>query len=183
LIERRQRAAAAFEKGIDCILKCQVIVDGKRTAWCAQHDEVTLAPAPARAFEPVSLSGHESVGLVRCLMRVEEPAPEIIDAVRSAVAWFNEVRIEGIRLERVDTPSGRDVAVKKDPEAPPLWARFYDIGTNRPIFTGRSAVVQYEYDQIERERRLGYAYYGTWPKKLLDKEYPAWAAKRGVSDE
>src|SRR5687767_13389270 len=26
--ERRQRAAAAFNKGVDCILKCQVVVDG-----------------------------------------------------------------------------------------------------------------------------------------------------------
>jgi PelA/Pel-15E family pectate lyase len=175
--ERRERARAAFEKGIDCILKCQVIVDGRRTAWCAQHDEVTLAPAPARAFEPVSLSGHESVGLVRCLMRVENPAPEIVDAVRSAVAWFERVKIEGIRLERINTPEGWDLAVKNDPQATPLWARFYEIGTNRPIFTGRSAVVHYRYDEIERERRTNYAYYGTWPEKLLSKDYPAWAAR------
>ena len=83
--ERRKRAAAAFDKGIDCILKCQVVVDGKRTAWCAQHDEKTFAPAPARTFEPVSFSGHESVGLVRCLMRVDNPSPEIIAAVQGAV--------------------------------------------------------------------------------------------------
>jgi PelA/Pel-15E family pectate lyase len=175
--DRRERARAAFDKGIDCILKCQVIVDGQRTAWCAQHDEKTLAPAPARAFEPVSLSGHESVDLVRCLMRVENPSAEIIDAVRSAIAWFNDVKIEGIRLQRVDTPAGWDLVVKNDPDAPPMWARFYEIGTNRPIFAGRSTVVHYRYDQIERERRTNYGYYGTWPEKLLSKEYPAWAAK------
>jgi PelA/Pel-15E family pectate lyase len=178
--KRRERARAAFDKGIDCILKCQVIVDGRRTAWCAQHDEKTLAPASARAFEPVSLSGDESVDLVRCLMRVENPPPEIIDAVNSAVAWFNEVKLEGIRLQRADTPAGWDLVVKNDPEAPPMWARFYEIGTNRPIFAGRSTVVHYRYDQIERERRTNYGYYGTWPEKLLSKEYPAWAAKWGV---
>jgi PelA/Pel-15E family pectate lyase len=180
--DRRQRARASFDKGIDCILKCQVIVGGRRTAWCAQHDEVTLAPASARAFEPVSLSGHESVDLVRCLMRVDNPSREIVEAVRSAVAWFEAVKIEGLRLVRIDTPAGWDLAVKKDSTAPPLWARFYEIGTNRPIFTGRSAVVHYRYDQIERERRTNYSYYGTWPAKLLSRDYPAWAAKRQVED-
>jgi PelA/Pel-15E family pectate lyase len=173
--ERRERAAAAFAKGIECILKCQVEVDGQRTAWCAQHDEVTFAPAPARAFEPVSLSGNESVGLVRCLMRIENPSPEIIAAVQGAVKWFNDVKLAGIRVVSVDTPEGRDRAVKEDARAEPIWARFYEIGTNRPIFAGRSKVVRYRYDQIERERRMGYAYYGDWPEELLSEEYPAWA--------
>jgi PelA/Pel-15E family pectate lyase len=180
--QRRQRAAAAFDKGIDCILKCQVVIDGKRTAWCAQHDEKTYAPAPARAFEPVSLSGHESVGLVRCLMRVENPSLEIIAAVEGAVKWFNDVKIDGIRVVRVDTSAGRDRAIQEDPDAPPIWARFYEIGTNRPIFTGRDSIVRYNYNEIERERRLGYAYYGDWPDDLLSEEYPAWAKKWRVEN-
>ncbi len=99
-------------------MKCQVVVDGRRTAWCAQHDEVTLAPAPARKFEPMSLSGHESVDLVRCLMGVDKPSPEIIAAVRAAVAWLESVKIEGIRVVEIDTPAGDDLAVKEDPTAP-----------------------------------------------------------------
>jgi PelA/Pel-15E family pectate lyase len=177
--DRRKRAAAAFTKGIDCILKCQVVVDGRRTAWCAQHDEKTYAPAPARTFEPVSLSGHESVGLVRCLMRVENPSPEIVAAVQSAVKWLKDVKIEGIRVVRTDTPEGRDRAVEEDSDAPPIWARFYEIGTNRPIFTGRDSIVRYNYGEIERERRLGYAYYGDWPKDLIEEDYPTWAKKWG----
>ena len=175
-------AAAAVEKGIDCILKCQVVVGGRRTAWCAQHDEVTLAPAPARAFEPVSLSGQESVDLVRCLMRVDSPSPKIIAAIRDAVAWFDEVKIAGVRVVRINTPEGWDLAVNEDLSARPISARFYEIGTNRPIFTGRSSVVRYRYDEIERERRTNYAYYGYWPEKLLNEEYPAWAAKWHVAD-
>lgn len=175
--QRRKRAAAALAKGIDCILKCQLVVDGRRTAWCAQHDEITLAPAAARAFEPISLSGHESVDLVRCLMRVENPSPEIIAAVRDAITWLESVKIEGIRVVKIDTPQGDDLIVKEDAAARPAWARFYEIGTNRPIFTGRNRIVRYRFDEIERERRTNYAYYGGWPQKLIDKEYPAWAAK------
>src|SRR5690606_6420730 len=52
--ERRQRAAAAVERGIECILRCQIRVDGRLTGWCQQHDRETLEPAAARSFELVS---------------------------------------------------------------------------------------------------------------------------------
>jgi PelA/Pel-15E family pectate lyase len=178
--DRRRRAATAVEKGIECILKCQVIVEGRRTAWCAQHDEQTLAPAPARAFEPVSLSGSESVGLARFLMSVEEPSPEIVNAVQGAVAWFDAVKIEGVRVVTVQSPEGPDRAAIADAAARPLWARFYEIGTNRPIFTGRDGIIRGSYAEIERERRTGYAYFGNWPERLLSREYPAWKEKWGV---
>ena len=67
---KRQACAAAWDKGIDCILKTQVTVDGKLTSWCAQHDEVTFAPAPARTLVPVALSACEPVGSVPALMVV-----------------------------------------------------------------------------------------------------------------
>lgn len=178
--ERRERATAAVARGIDCILKCQVVVDGKRTVWCAQHDEVTLKPAAARAYEPISLSGQESVGLVEFLMGVDQPSPEVIDAVRSAVAWLDAVKIEGIRVVRVQTDQGSDRAIKEDPGAPAIWARFYEIRTNRPIFIGRDTVIHDNFADIERERRRGYAYYGYWAEKLLEKQYPAWISKWSV---
>ena len=58
----RARAQQAIDKAVECILKTQVMQDGKLTVWCAQHDERTLAPAKARAYELPSLSGSESVG-------------------------------------------------------------------------------------------------------------------------
>jgi PelA/Pel-15E family pectate lyase len=100
----RARAASAVERGIECILKTQVVVDGKLTVWCAQHDEVTFKPAAARAFEPVSLSGLESVGIVRFLMRIEHPDKRVITAIESAVAWFEQTKITGFRWQ--ETPVG-----------------------------------------------------------------------------
>jgi PelA/Pel-15E family pectate lyase len=58
-----------------------------------------------------------------------------------------------------------------------VWARFYDIKTNEPIFAGRDAVIKKKLGEIEVERRTGYAYYGAWPQKLLDKDYPNWLSK------
>lgn len=156
--ELRGKARAAVEKGIDVILKTQIRVDGKLTAWCQQHDEVTLAPRPARTFEPVALVSAESVGVIRVLMRVEKPGQDVIDAIEAAVAWLQRVRIDG---------------------NPPKWARFYEIGTNRPIFSGRDAVIRYSVDEIEEERRNGYSWYGTYAASLLERDYPAWK-KRAV---
>jgi len=37
--EVRIRAKKSFDKGVECILRTQIIVDGQPTVWCAQHDE------------------------------------------------------------------------------------------------------------------------------------------------
>ncbi len=179
---RRSHAAAAMARGVDCILRCQVVIDGKKTAWCAQHDEHTFAPVAARKFEPATLSGMESVGLVRFLLQVE-PTAEVVAAVEAAATWFEAVKITGLRYGRVpapDLPKGFDNVVTPDPAAPPLWARFYELGTNRPVFTGRDAVIHYTLAEIEAERRTGYAWYVTTPAKLLEKELPAWRKKLGA---
>ena len=67
--------------------------------------------------------------------------------------------------------------VVADPTAPPIWARFYEIGTNRPFFCGRDGVKKYSLAEIEHERRIGYAWYTNAPAYLLDKEYPLWRSK------
>ena len=175
---RRGRAASAVEKGIECILKTQVIVGGKRTVWCAQHDEVTLAPAAARKFEVVSLSGGESVGIVRFLMSINEPSPAIVEAIEAAIAWFEQSRLRGIKwIEKRDASGEVDRVVVQDPEGGSIWARFYEIGTNRPIFVGRDGVVKYSVAEIEHERRTGYNWYVDAPAKLLTSDYPVWKKK------
>lgn len=178
--DRRAAARAAFDKGVGCVLKCQVKVGDKLTAWCAQHDEIDFSPRPARSYELVSLSGAESVGLTRLLMSLDGPSPEVVRAVEGAVAWFGAAKLTGIRVElRPDptAPRGRNKVVVADLAAPPLWARFYEIGTDRPIFSDRDGVKKYALSEIGSERRKGYAWYGTWPQPLLADEYPSWKKK------
>ena len=170
--ERRLKAEKAVAKAVPLILKLQVEKAGKKTVWAAQYDENTLKPAAARAFEPVSLTAGESVGIVRFLMQ-EKPTPEITEAIESAVRWFEANRISGIRWER---KNGENVVIK-DKNAPPIWARFYQIETMKPIFIGRDAVIKYDVAQIEAERRNGYAWYVDGPTDLLTKDYPKWKSK------
>ncbi|MES1187356.1 MAG: pectate lyase [Myxococcales bacterium] len=185
----RESARAAVAKGVECVLACQIKMDGGQRGWCAQHDEVTLEPAQARTYELPSVSGSEGAQIVRFLMTIDPPTPEIREAVEGAVAWFEANELTGIRVQTTvdpSQPSGEDRVVVEDPNAPPLWARFYELGTNRPIFSSRCEVPECDTDpffmrryslaEIDNERRVGYAWYGTWPAAVLS-EYQAWKVK------
>lgn len=175
----KSKAAQSVDKGISCILKTQVPVKGKLTVWCAQYDEKTMKPAKARSFELISLSGSESVAITDFLMRIKKPSAEIQEAVHSAMAWFQQTKIEGYDFVYVDDPKDpkeKDRVLVAKPGAV-IWARFYDIDTNEPFFTGRDSVKKKTVAEIEKERRIGYAWYGTWPAKLFETKYPAWLKK------
>jgi PelA/Pel-15E family pectate lyase len=180
---RRLAARQAFDRGVECILKCQIKVGDKLTAWCAQHDAKDYSPRPGRSYELVSLSGSESVGIVRLLMSLEKPSADVVKAVEGAVAWFESAKIPGIRVEvRKDpkSPTSKDRVVVNDVSAPPMWARFSEIGTNRPIFSDRDGIAKHNLADIGYERRNGYAWLGHWPQRLLEKEYPAWKQKQAA---
>lgn len=182
--QMRLKAKTAFNKGIDCILKSQVRVNGKLTVWCAQHDEKTLAPASGRTYEKISLCSAESAGLVRLLMSLDNPSPKVITAIQSAVEWFNSVQLAGLEVRQEPDPKlerGFDVVVLNNPKASPIWARFYEIGTNRPIFCGRDGIIKYNLSEIEYERRTGYSWFNYSGASLIANDYPAWLKKCGIT--
>ena len=170
-LDEFQRAAArsAYDKGIACILKCQVKVNGRLTVWCAQHDSHTLKPVKARSYELPSLSGGESAGILRLLMDVDDPTPEVIRAIKAGVSWYEASKIEGYRYERKDG----DSALIKDPEAASLWARFYELDTNRPFFSDRDGVKKYDVQEIGEERRNGYSWFSAAGSNVA-RDYAKW---------
>lgn len=176
-----EKAKIAFDKGIECILKTQYKQNGVLTAWCAQHDEVTLEPANARAFELASLSGFESAKIVLLLMSIEKPSPQIITAVKSAKTWFEKTKITNLEEKRTLNQAGKIIDKKMIPKenADPIWARFMDLQTNEPFFCDRDGIRKKSLDQIGSERRNGYSWYSDAPKEVL-KKYPAWAIKNGL---
>ncbi|RYD43748.1 MAG: pectate lyase, partial [Verrucomicrobiaceae bacterium] len=174
----REAAGHAFGKGIECILRCQIIVSGKPTVWCAQHDEIDLRPRDGRSFELASFSGSESVGITRLLMSLENPDEHVVAAVEGAVAWFEAEKITGLRAERHRTDDGgMELIMEKDAGAPPLWGRFHDLKTGGPFFCERDGVPRPSITDLAPENRASYAWYGTWAASLLEKDYPGWKAR------
>lgn len=185
----RSKVKQAFYKGIDCILKCQIIENGVKIAWCQQHDNVDFRPQNARTFEPAAICNGESTGIVLLLMQLDNPSDEVINSIQSAIKWFEQSKIYGIKVEWVDSAhadykyrsTDKDKIVVKDPDAPVIWARFYELSTHKPMFCGRNKKIVYTLAEVERERRVGYRWYLDWCKEVL-KIYPAWQKKWAPND-
>ncbi len=147
--EIRVRAAKALARGIACALATQV----RGAGWGQQHDALTLAPTTARAFEMTALASAESAGILRFLMELDDPDSAVIGAAHSAAVWLRAV-----------------------PTVDEAWARFYEIGTDRPLFGARDGSIHFDVREISRERREGYAWFSKSPAAALEK-YEKWKAK------
>jgi len=175
--ENMGRVENAYKKGIDVILKTQIVINGKRTVWCAQHDEVTFMPAKARSYELPSFSGAESVGIIRLLMEIPNPSPEILESVQGAIEWLNDHRIKSTRWDTFTNSEGqKDRRIIADPKAGDIWARFYDLDTQEPYVCDRDGIKKKTLEEIGYERRNGYSWYTDDPQEVIDR-YPAWKSK------
>ena len=179
-----EKIELAYKKGLDCILKTQVKEGNMLTAWCQQYDEVTLAPAWARKFEPPAICNRESVPVVLFLMSIDHPDTAIIQSIQSAVQWFAASKIKGIRVQTIPAEpikfkyrmSKTDKIVVADSTAPVIWTRYYELGTHKPLFCNRDSKVVYSLAEVQRERRDGYGWYTYDPQDVLD-NYIAWQKK------
>jgi PelA/Pel-15E family pectate lyase len=77
------------------------------------------------------------------------------------------------------TVSKHDKIVVNSPGAPPIWTRYYELKTHRPIFCNRDSKIVYSLAEVERERRDGYGWYTYEPQKVLNR-YKAWMQKTGL---
>lgn len=170
------KAEDAVKRGLDCILKTQFKQNGRLSIWAAQYDQHTLQPAKARNFEPAALATKESVDIVRFLMRFKNPSPEIKNAIKNAIEWFQTAKIEGFKFDKISEAAGRGLIA--DPTAT-IWSRFYDLETNKPIFGDRDNTIKSNVEEISLERRNSYGWYGNWAVNLLAKDYPKWLKSMG----
>jgi PelA/Pel-15E family pectate lyase len=183
-VDIRKKTKQAYDKGLECILKTQIISKGRLTAWCQQYDEVTLKPAWARAYEMPSICNGESVAIVMMLMSLDNPDKRIIESVQSSIKWFEESKIYNTKVKTVPAPPEEsqyktiriDRVVVADTTAPPIWTRFYEIDTERPLFSDRNSKLLYSMAEVSHERRAGYSWYTYAPQQALAK-YPEWQKK------
>ncbi len=118
-IYKDKRYTAAAEKGGGFILLAQM--PEPQPAWAQQYD-ANMQPAWARLFEPPSISGGESQGLLEVLMVLYKETGEkkYLDAIEPALRW----------LEKTTFPDGKRIA------------RFNELKTNRPLYITKGTQIQ-----------------------------------------
>lgn len=185
----RTRIAEAVQRGDDCLLRLQVRQAAGLSLWAGQYDPQTLAPAGGRRFELPALVTDESVSVVRYLMSIERPSPQVVAAIEGALRWFETHAVTGLRLETFQAAPAQfdhhstpvDRRLVADPAAPPLWGRFHDLADNTVVLADRQGNRLQDYTQVGRERRTGYHWYGTWPQALLQRDAPAWRQRMAAA--
>ncbi len=167
----RKRARESYERGVQCVLDCQIRVGDEPTVWCMQHDSRTLLPAKARAYEHPTYCGHgETVEIINFLMDEPNPSAEVVHAVTCAVEWLEAHKIENMRLETfVNADGKKDRRLVRSEGASPLWARFYDLADAEPLFCGRDGIPRKCLADIDHERRNGYQWVGDSPRRVIER--------------
>lgn len=117
------RYLSSAEKGGQFILLAQM--PEPQPAWAQQYD-VDMHPAWARVFEPPSVTGGESQGIMRTLMVLhrETGDPKYLEPIPRALAYLKR---------SVLPPADHDAEVRQR-VADPALARFYELQTNRPLY-------------------------------------------------
>jgi PelA/Pel-15E family pectate lyase len=167
---KRAEAERAFQKGLQCLLQAQVPVNGRRTIWPQQADALTLKPTAARNYEMPSLAASESANILLFLLRLPEPSADVAASIRDAAAWFEKTAIRDHAF-RSTGPNGRFLV--PEPGHGPIWARYYEMGTDRPLFGDRDRTIHDRVDEISKERRAGYSWYGDGARRALQ-HYERW---------
>lgn len=167
----RSRADATWRRGLACILATQIVVNGRRTAWGQQYDALTLQPTAARNYEMAAAASSESAAITLFLMDLPDPDSATVTAVHAAAAWFEKVKV----VDRVFEARGDQGRRLYDaPGAGALWARYYDIATDRPLFGDRDKSIHDDVNEITQERRDGCAWFNHAPLRVLTR-YRQWA--------
>jgi hypothetical protein len=123
-VYKDERYLRAVERAGDFILLAQM--PDPQPAWAQQYD-LAMHPAWARKFEPPSVTGGESQGIMRTLIRIyrETGKRRYLDAVPRAIAYLRRSQLADGRL-----------------------ARFYELKTNRPLYFTTDYVLTYSDDDM-----------------------------------
>lgn len=168
---QRQKAVAALDAGIRCVMRAQVVQNGKKTVWCAQYDPLTLQPSSARKMEPATLSGLESSHILFFLMTITNPAPEMVAGIESGLKWLEGVKITG---ETKTSAVGKKYFDPDPAGSEVRWARFYDLTNSQPVFPGRDGVIYHSFAEMAAQNKLGYDYFSSQPGSIVSNGQKKW---------
>jgi PelA/Pel-15E family pectate lyase len=120
------------KKGGDFILLAQM--PDPQPGWAQQYN-LDMHPAWARQFEPPSVSGGETQGILRMLMVLYRDTGDrrYLEPIPRALAW--------LKSSILPRPANPSEAWRRQRSGEPVVARFYELQTNKPLFITKGTMV------------------------------------------
>jgi len=127
------------KRGGDFIIASQL--PEPQAGWAQQYD-YDMKPAPARRFEPAAVNGAVTPRNIRTLidLYLETGEEKYLKPIPAAIDWLEKSRMENDK-----------------------WARFYELGTNKPVYVNTDREVVYEFVNIQP----GYSWTGNYASSAI----------------
>ncbi len=153
-----------------------------QAGWAQQYS-LDLKPAWARRFEPPGVCSAVTVNNIETLLQlyVRTGESRFLVAIPDALSWLEASQLSAKQISKLKFPNQaqRETA---------LWARLYEVGTNRPIYGDREVgdAVFYDLDAISARERNSYGWQGTYGVQRVRRKFreletlgpEAWRAKQ-----
>ena len=128
------------KRGGDFVIASQL--PEPQAGWAQQYDR-NMKPVWARSFEPPGVCSLATVRNIRTLIEVYlyTHDDKYLKPIGAAIEWLG------------DSMLGEH-----------LWARLYEVGTNRPIYGDRmdGNKIHYDYDKVSEKERTSYGWRGEY---------------------
>jgi PelA/Pel-15E family pectate lyase len=110
-----QRYLAAAKRGVEFMILIQGPAD--QAGWAEQYDPKTMQPVKARTHEPAGFVIRESIQVIEVLEIFYQMTGDrhYLKLIPGCLAWFDRINREALDLKRFP-------------------ARYYELGTNLPIY-------------------------------------------------
>jgi len=130
----KQEYLDGAKRGGDFIILSQV--KPPQAGWAQQYSH-DLKPAKARSFDPAAVCSATTARNIRTLVDLAVTTHDrtYLRPIPAAVDWLGRSKL-------------RDG----------VWARLYEVGTNKPIYGDRDGKIHYTLEEISEERRRGYSW-------------------------
>jgi len=130
----KQEYLDGAKRGGDFIILSQV--GAPQAGWAQQYSH-DLKPAKARSFEPAAVCSATTARNIRTLVDLTVTTHDrtYLRPIPAALDWLGRSKL-------------RDG----------VWARLYEVGTNRPVYGDRDGKIHYTLGEISEERRRGYSW-------------------------
>lgn len=147
-----RRCLEAAKRGGEFLIRAQL--PDPQPGWAQQYN-ADMQPAWARKFEPPAITGGESQQVMRTLIQLADRTGErrFLDPIPKALAYYRKLLL----------PDGR-------------LARFYEIGTNKPLYF----TLRYEMTYDDSDMPTHYSFKVGSNLDAIERDYARGAARIGA---